>query len=83
MLCRHAHAEKAPFACRLLVEKKNYTLGRARTLTPEVRCIYVELQSPRKCGLRCRRNYISQNPSFRSCGAYRLRNSWKLTACCG
>lgn len=25
MLCRHAHAEKAPFACRLLVEKKNYT----------------------------------------------------------
>ena len=44
MFCRQAHAEKAPFACRLLVQKKNYTLLRARTLTPEVRCVYVELQ---------------------------------------
>ena len=62
MFCSQAHAEKAPFACRLLVQKKNYTLLRARTLRPEVRCVYVELQCPGKCGLRCRRNYISQKP---------------------
>lgn len=35
MFCGQAHAEKAPFACRLLVQK-NYTLLRAM-LTPEVR----------------------------------------------
>lgn len=48
MSCTHAHAEEAPFACHLLVHKKNYTLLWALTLTPKMRCAYVELQLPRQ-----------------------------------
>ncbi|MBW04208.1 39S ribosomal protein L34, mitochondrial, partial [Eschrichtius robustus] len=37
MSCTHAHAEEAPFACHLLVHKKNYTLLWSFTLTPKMR----------------------------------------------